>query len=116
MPSCPRCSLLAVLLWPGSRAIVLSTLCWCFPHGHGMSLSSLCSFSCAAQDIQERDARDASRATAPLKPAPDAHCLDSSYMGEPEVLQEVLKLLRAACPWLFDEQAGKAAQQTVAKD
>ncbi len=30
--------------------------------------------------VKERDARDAARATAPMKPAPDAHLLDTSEM------------------------------------
>ena len=32
------------------------------------------------KDIQERDARDKGRATAPLKPAPDAALLDTTHL------------------------------------
>jgi cytidylate kinase len=47
-------------------------------------------------DIQERDARDSSRATAPLKQAPDALLVDSSDLAIDEVVarmqQEVVRL------------------------
>jgi cytidylate kinase len=33
------------------------------------------------KDIKERDARDSSRAVAPLKPAPDAALLDTTHLG-----------------------------------
>ena len=32
-------------------------------------------------EMQERDARDAARATAPMKPADDAHLLDTSELA-----------------------------------
>ena len=32
-------------------------------------------------EVRERDARDAGRAIAPLRPAPDAHLLDTSELG-----------------------------------
>lgn len=32
-------------------------------------------------EVRERDARDAGRAVAPLRPAPDAHLLDTSELG-----------------------------------
>ncbi len=43
-------------------------------------------------DMQERDRRDASRATAPMKPADDAIMLDTSDMGIDEVLEKALSL------------------------
>lgn len=43
------------------------------------------------QDIAERDARDASRSVAPLKPAADAVVLDSTDMSIDAVVQSILK-------------------------
>ena len=45
------------------------------------------------QDIKKRDERDSSRAVAPLKPAADAHVIDSTEMSIKEVLQTIHKLL-----------------------
>lgn len=42
-------------------------------------------------DLEERDRRDSQRATAPLKPAPDAHRLDTSDMSIEEVVKKVLE-------------------------
>jgi len=47
-----------------------------------------------SRDIAERDARDASRTVAPLRPAADARVLDSTQLGPSEVLQQVLDWLR----------------------
>ncbi|UZE94877.1 (d)CMP kinase [Alkalimarinus alittae] len=44
-------------------------------------------------EIQERDARDTGRATAPLKPAEDAVVLDTTGVGIEEVLAQVLALV-----------------------
>ena len=41
-------------------------------------------------DLQERDARDINRADAPLKPAEDAHVLDSSALSVDDVVRQVL--------------------------
>ena len=45
-------------------------------------------------DMIERDARDSSRDTAPLKPASDAHILDTSTMSESEVMERALSIIR----------------------
>jgi cytidylate kinase len=45
------------------------------------------------RDIEKRDERDRTRAVAPLRPAADAHVIDSSEMGIDEVFQEILGLL-----------------------
>ncbi|MFV1992741.1 MAG: (d)CMP kinase, partial [Acidiferrobacterales bacterium] len=45
------------------------------------------------EEIQVRDARDQARTVAPLKPAADAHILDSSGLNAQEVVQQVLALL-----------------------
>ena len=47
------------------------------------------------RDIEKRDERDSSRAISPLRPADDAHLIDSTDMG----IDEVLKIIHT----LFDE-------------
>ena len=42
------------------------------------------------KDLIERDARDSSRTTAPLKPAPDAYILDTSDMSAEQAVQQVI--------------------------
>jgi cytidylate kinase len=42
-------------------------------------------------EIEERDARDRSRAASPLVPAPDAIEIDSTAMGIDEVVEMVLQ-------------------------
>jgi len=49
------------------------------------------------KDLRERDARDMHRTVAPLRPAPDAHLLDTSSMGIDEAVQRVLNWFKAAC-------------------
>jgi len=46
-----------------------------------------------SREISERDARDASRPVAPLKPADDAEIIETSNMGIDEVVQQVTRLL-----------------------
>jgi cytidylate kinase len=46
------------------------------------------------QDLQRRDARDSQREIAPLKPAEDAICIDTTQMGAGEVLEKVLSYIR----------------------
>ena len=43
--------------------------------------------------MQERDARDAGRTTAPMKPAEDAIVFDTSMMSIDEVLDFSLKII-----------------------
>jgi|SRR5581483_1710620 len=45
-------------------------------------------------EIRERDARDAARAASPLKPAADAHLLDTSELSISEVVDRIESLLR----------------------
>jgi cytidylate kinase len=47
-------------------------------------------------DLQRRDARDAQRADSPLKPAPDAHLLDTSEMGIEAAFEAARVLVDAA--------------------
>ena len=45
------------------------------------------------RDIEKRDERDSSRAISPLKPADDAHVIDSTELSIEEVLQKIHDLL-----------------------
>jgi cytidylate kinase len=45
-----------------------------------------------SRDLAERDKRDATRAVAPLIPAPDSQVLDSSALSIEEVVERILKL------------------------
>jgi CMP/dCMP kinase len=56
--------------------------------GLDVTLSSL------LHDIEARDARDATRAVSPLKPAADAVRVDTTGMAIEEVVQKVMSLLR----------------------
>ena len=46
------------------------------------------------RDIEKRDARDSSRSVSPLKPAADAHIIDSTEMSIDMVLDKVYSLLK----------------------
>jgi cytidylate kinase len=50
--------------------------------------------SALSRDLAERDKRDATRAVAPLVPAPDSQVLDSSALSVEAVADQVLKLWR----------------------
>ena len=54
--------------------------------GSGVSLSAL------SREITERDARDSTRAVAPLIPAPDAEVIDSTGLSIEAVVDRVLEL------------------------
>jgi CMP/dCMP kinase len=47
-------------------------------------------------DIAQRDARDANRLVAPLRPAPDARVIDSTSLAPKEVVARILEWLEAA--------------------
>jgi cytidylate kinase len=47
-------------------------------------------------DIAQRDARDATRTVAPLRPAPEAHVIDSTSLSPGEVVARILEWLAAA--------------------
>lgn len=49
-----------------------------------------------SREIAQRDARDASRTTAPLAPAADARVLDSTSLTPEEVVARILRWLEAA--------------------
>lgn len=56
--------------------------------GFDVSLASL------SAEVAARDRRDAERAVAPLRPAPDAMVIDSTELGIDEVVEAVLEELR----------------------
>jgi len=47
-----------------------------------------------SRDLQERDARDANRAVAPLVPAADSEVIDSTALGIEAVAERILRLYR----------------------
>lgn len=47
-------------------------------------------------EVRERDARDMGRAEAPLRPAPDAHILDTSTLSVDQALAQAIAHVRAA--------------------
>ncbi|MFY9665250.1 MAG: (d)CMP kinase [Candidatus Cybelea sp.] len=51
-----------------------------------------------AQEIEERDRLDQTRAVSPLAPAPDAHIIDSSEIGAEQVVDEICALAARALP------------------
>jgi cytidylate kinase len=46
-------------------------------------------------DIKRRDERDQNRATAPLKPAPDAHLLDTTHLGIDAAIRAAIDIVEA---------------------
>ena len=57
--------------------------------GSGVSLAAL------SREIAERDLKDSTRAVAPLRPAPDAHVIDSTHLNIQDVVEQVLALGRS---------------------
>jgi cytidylate kinase len=47
-----------------------------------------------SRDLEKRDARDASRAVAPLVPAPDSQVLDSTALSAEQVGEQILNLYK----------------------
>jgi len=45
-------------------------------------------------DIKERDERDMNRSALPLKPAQDAHIIDTSELSINEVFEKVMRLYK----------------------
>ncbi len=60
--------------------------------GKGMDVT----YDAVLDDLQQRDARDSARATAPLKPAEDAVLLDTSRMSIQEAVAAAIALIEAA--------------------
>jgi cytidylate kinase len=61
--------------------------------GSDVSLAAL------SREIAERDLKDSTRAVAPLRPAPDAHVIDSTGLLIQEVVEQVLALGRGRSLW-----------------
>ena len=61
--------------------------------GSGVSLAAL------SREIAERDLKDSTRAVSPLRPAPDAHVIDSTHLGIQDVVEQVLALGRKRSLW-----------------
>jgi cytidylate kinase len=61
--------------------------------GSDVSLAAL------SREIAERDHKDSTRAVAPLRPAPDAHVIDSTGLDIQEVVEQVLALGRSRSLW-----------------
>jgi cytidylate kinase len=53
-------------------------------------------FPTVLADIERRDARDMGRADSPLKPAADAHLIDTSTMGIEAAFQAAREIIDAA--------------------
>jgi CMP/dCMP kinase len=60
---------------------------------------SAVSLAALSREIADRDLRDMTRAVAPLKPAPDAHVIDSTALSIDEVVEQVLALGRSRSLW-----------------
>ena len=61
--------------------------------GSGVSLAAL------SREIAERDLKDSTRTVAPLRPAPDAHVIDSTSLNIQDVVDQVLALGRSRSLW-----------------
>jgi CMP/dCMP kinase len=57
------------------------------------------SLAALSREIAERDLRDSTRQVAPLKPAPDAHMLDSTGLSIEAVVERLLSLGRERHLW-----------------
>ncbi|ADZ72602.1 (d)CMP kinase [Polymorphum gilvum] len=54
-------------------------------------------FASVLEDLRRRDERDASRSVAPMKPAADAHLLDTTEMDIEAAFQAAVDIVSAAC-------------------
>ena len=61
--------------------------------GSDVSLAAL------SREIAERDLKDSTRAVSPLRPAPDAHVIDSTGLAIQDVVDQVLALGRSRSLW-----------------
>lgn len=58
--------------------------------GKGMAAT----YEAVLADMRQRDERDSSREAAPLRPAADAHIIDTSDLSEAETMEKALSLIR----------------------
>jgi cytidylate kinase len=68
-------------------------------HKQLIGKGSAASLAALSREIAERDLRDSTRQVAPLKPAPDAHLLDSTGLSIEAVVERVLSLGRERGLW-----------------
>jgi len=68
-------------------------------HKQLIEKGSAASLAALSREIAERDLRDSTRQVAPLKPAPDAHLLDSTGLSIEAVVERVLSLGREQGLW-----------------
>jgi cytidylate kinase len=68
-------------------------------HKQLIDKGSAASLAALSREIAERDLRDSTRQVAPLKPAPDAHMLDSTGLSIEAVVERVLSLGRENNLW-----------------
>lgn len=68
-------------------------------HKQLIEKGSAASLAALSREIAERDQRDSTRQVAPLKPAPDAHLLDSTGLSIEAVVERVLSLGRERGLW-----------------
>jgi CMP/dCMP kinase len=61
--------------------------------GSDVSLAAL------SREIADRDLKDSTRAVSPLRPAPDAHVIDSTHLSIAQVVEQVLTLGRSRSLW-----------------
>lgn len=69
--------------------------------GYGEDIS----FDTVLNQLKERDARDMGRKDAPLKPAEDAHYLDSSHLSIDEAFQGACRIIDAVMAGKFETGA-----------
>jgi len=68
-------------------------------HKQLIGKGSAASLAALSREIAERDLRDSTRQVAPLKPAPDAHLLDSTGLSIDAVVERVISLGRERGLW-----------------
>jgi CMP/dCMP kinase len=68
-------------------------------HKQLIGKGSAASLAALSREIAERDLRDTTRQVAPLKPAPDAHLLDSTGLSIEAVVERVISLGRECGLW-----------------
>jgi cytidylate kinase len=68
-------------------------------HKQLIGKGSAASLAALSREIAERDLRDSTRQVAPLRPAPDAHLLDSTGLSIDAVVERVLLLGRERGLW-----------------
>ena len=68
-------------------------------HKQLIEKGSAASLAALSREIAERDQRDTTRQVAPLRPAPDAHLLDSTGLSIEAVVERVLSLGRERGLW-----------------